>query len=107
MQREAKQRARSLASVLSEKSKGQREAAMDTDRLSPSSIEASLPDDVVHFTTTRVPLNKRAAVSSVEIPEESIASEEQPPERSMSLLPEETKKNYRKCGLNCSLCEIC
>ena len=80
MQREAKQRARSLASVLSEKSKGQREAAMDTDRLSPSSIEASLPDDVVHFTPTRVPLNKRAAVSSVEIPEESIASEEQPPE---------------------------
>jgi|TARA_B110000879_G_scaffold172175_1_gene223507 flagellar biosynthesis protein FlhF len=78
MRREAKQRARSLASVLGEKSKGQLKEATDTDRLSTSSIEATLPDDIVHFTSAKVPLNKSASVLSVEIAKESIASEGEP-----------------------------
>ncbi|MEH6556584.1 MAG: flagellar biosynthesis protein FlhF [Oceanicoccus sp.] len=87
MQRDAKQRARSLAAVLSDKSRRQLEEVMDADKLSPDSIEAGLPDDVVHFKSTRDSLTGKAVLPPEEAAEKSAAAVEQPSETTAPELP--------------------
>lgn len=77
MQREAKQRARSLAAVLSDKSRRQLEEVMDTDKLSSNSIEAGLADDVVDYQSTRVSLDEKSVVAPLETSEKPAASIDQ------------------------------
>jgi len=69
MQRDAKQRAQSLAAVLSEKNRRQLEESLDVDRVSSSSIQASRLDDTAGVKPAREPAIEASVDARAESPD--------------------------------------